>query len=535
MTGRPQLAPYPTDPGAGSGFPGYGQDAGLDLSGFTPDDLTGIAARFADGTADDLADALARVGNCAHPIRLHGQSHTIDATTGEVLASFTSTDAPLGMVLVPCGNRRAHVCPACSRTYAADTFQLIRAGVAGGKTIPTSVGGHPLVFATLTAPSFGHVHSTRDGSPCRPTTRGPELCRHGRPTTCRRVHDEDDDLIGQALCAGCYDYAGHVLWHYFAPELWRRFTIALRRALARRCGVPDSRLRDVATVQYAKVAEYQRRGAVHFHALVRLDGPATPDGFADPPAWLGADDLAALITDAAASVAVTAPAPADDQPARVLRFGRQLDARPVHTHRPDTANLGDGALSAEQVAGYLAKYATKAAGDPSADNPHLGRLRATCRRFADAARARQDEGEPIPGPDGRDVYLCLGKWVHMLGFRGHFASKSRRYSLTLGRLRQARRRYARLLADAARTGAPLDVADLENRLLAEDDDATTLVIGSWTYAGTNWPHTGDHALALAAAARAREHAQWRAEHRRSSNEIRTERGRRGRQAAVQGP
>jgi hypothetical protein len=32
----------------------------------------------------------------------------------------------------------------------------------------------------------------------------------------------------------------------------------------------------------------------------------------------------------------------------------------------------------------------------------------------------------------------LGRWVHMLGFRGHFVTKSRRYSTTLGELRAAR-------------------------------------------------------------------------------------------------
>lgn len=509
MTGRPQLAASPESREA-TRFPGFGEDAGLDLPTLTPDALAGLAARFLDGTTGALSEALARVNNCAHPIRLRGQSHTVDTRTGEVLGSFTSADAPLGVVMVPCGNRREHVCPACSRRYAADTFQLIRAGVAGGKTVPTTVGAHPLVFATLTAPSFGHVHSARDGSACRPVTRGPALCRHGRPITCRRVHDEGDDLIGQPVCPDCYDYAGHVLWHYFAPELWRRFTIALRRALARRCGIPAGRLPELATVQYAKVAEYQRRGAVHFHALVRLDGPATPEGFSDPPAWLSADDLADLITTAAASVAVTAPPPLIGEPARVLRFGRQLDARTVHTRGAD---LNDGALSAEQVAGYLAKYATKTTGDPTTDTAHTRRLRRTCTEYADAARVRQAEGEPIPGKDGLDLYLRLGKWAHMLGFRGHFASKSRRYSITLGRLRQARRRYARLLAESARTGQPLDVADLEARLLAEDDEATTLVIGTWTYAGTGWTNQGDTALALAAAARAREYDQWRAQQR----------------------
>lgn len=82
--------------------------------------------------------------------------------------------------------------------------------------------------------------------------------------------------------------------------------------------------------------------------------------------------------------------------------------------------------------------------------------------------------------------------------------------MTLGRLRRARQRYQRLVADAARNGSQLDVRDLEARLLA-DEDETTLVIGAWEYAGTAWPRPGDAALADAAAARAREYARWRAD------------------------
>ena len=83
----------------------------------------------------------------------------------------------------------------------------------------------------------------------------------------------------------------------------------------------------------------------------------------------------------------------------------------------------------------------------------------------------------------------------MLGFRGHFSTKSRRYSITLGRLRRARRRFQTLLAEADRNGQRLDTRDLEARLLAEDDD-TTLVVGSWSFAGTGWNTDGDTALAL---------------------------------------
>lgn len=102
----------------------------------------------------------------------------MDTTTGEILSTYTSAADPLGVTYVRCGNRRASKCPACSRLYAGDTFQLIRAGVAGGKTVPVSVADNPLVFATFTAPSFGKVHGRRDQlGRCHPHTRGPATWR----------------------------------------------------------------------------------------------------------------------------------------------------------------------------------------------------------------------------------------------------------------------------------------------------------------------------------------------------------------------
>lgn len=160
-------------------------------------------------------------------------------------------------------------------------FHLIRAGVTGGKGIPEAVADNPLVFATLTGPSFGVVHGRRDqDGRCHPMPgQAPgRPCVHGRRRFCHLRHGEDDPLLGQPLCGNCYDYGSHVVWQWWAPDLWRRFTIALRRLIAHALGVPAIRLGEVATVQYAKVAEYQLRGVVHFHALVRLDGPRTLDG-----------------------------------------------------------------------------------------------------------------------------------------------------------------------------------------------------------------------------------------------------------------
>ncbi len=100
----------------------------------------------------------------------------------------------------------------------------------------------------------------------------------------------------------------------------------------------------------------------------------------------------------------------------------------------------------------------------------------------------------------------------MLGFRGHFSTKSRRYSITLGQLRRARVRYQQLVTGVRRNGESLEeisTAEMEARLLADDEDETTL--GEWAYQGTGWTNAGDEALALAAAARAREYDQWRAQ------------------------
>ena len=259
-------------------------------------------------------------------------------------------------------------------------------------------------------------------------------------------------------------------------------------------------------MQYAKVAEYQLRGAVHFHALIRLDGPRTPDGFAAAPEGIDAAALALLVERATRTVRLTVPGVDQHDPSRILAFGRQVDARPVRTsRRPDDP---DRALNPGQVASYLAKYATKSTDDTDTqDNPHHQRLRTTARRLATRAHHGHSADE--------EPYALLGKWVHMLGFRGHFATKSRRYSITLGALRRARRRAQALIAESRADRRPLDLAALEADLLADDECDTTVVIGHWSYAGTGWRSDAQRVLATAAAARAREHDQWKAKQRKN--------------------
>lgn len=324
-----------------------------------------------------------------------------------------------------CRNRRATVCAPCSRLHAGDTFHLVRAGLLGGKTVPATVRDRPRLFITLTAPSFGPVHRT--GGRCRPRRDGGE-CEHGRPLGCGAIHDAADSLVGHPLCADCYDYRAHVLWHAHAGKLWDRFVIGVRRHLASAVGLTQSRFPDHARLSFARVAEYQKRAAVHVHAVVRLDGPAGPDD--EPPAWGTADRLADAVRTSTHRVVVrTVYSPAVGELA--LRWGVQLDVRPL---RADGVSPDD-----EVVAAYVAKYVTKGASETGAGTDH--RLTTwediAAAPVSDHVRALMRTCWRLGGlPEY--ATLRLRAWTHTLGYRGHILTKSRAYSTTYAALRAER-------------------------------------------------------------------------------------------------
>ncbi|MCX4663480.1 plasmid replication initiator protein [Streptomyces uncialis] len=369
------------------------------------------------------------IGGCAHPIYLAGHTTLVDGATGEMIRHYDTAEQSPGRAPIRCGNRRASVCPTCARVHAGDTYHLIRAGLTGGKGTPSTVG-HPRLFVTLTAPSWGSVHrvSGRDRDRCRPRRSG-GTCEHGRPVGCPQRHSTSDPAVGTPLCRDCYDYVGHVLWHAHAGLLWTRTTHAIRRQLATRAGVPQSRLGDHAMVSFVKTAEYQRRGAVHIHAVVRLDGP---DGPGSPPPW-DAELLAAAVTSALA-VSVSAPySPATG--ARVIRWGAQADVRELES----SADTGP---TADAVAAYIAKYVSKSV----QESVHGVDYRITS---AEGIRLA-----PVPSHIRAIMAVCwrlgglcefaglrLRAWAHTLGYRGHILTKSRVYSTTFRELRSIRAQF----------------------------------------------------------------------------------------------
>jgi hypothetical protein len=430
-----------------------------------------------------LSTALA-AGGCIRPIRLRGTVRDIDAATGEVIRGLDTGDLPDRAIYLPCGDRRASVCPPCAETYRADTYQLIRAGLAGGKGVPESVATHPCVFATFTAPSFGPVHTrvvTAGGraARCRPRRKA-NYCPHGRRISCGQRHKEADACLGRPLCPDCYDYSAAVVWNAHASELWRRTIIGLRRHLDRLAKAHGTRVE----LCYAKVGEFQRRGLVHFHAIFRLDGLDSnhPERTVPPHPAFTADVLADVIRHAASMTRfATVPHPARPKGWDII-WGVQLDPRTVQL-------TGDGEVTAVAVASYLAKYATKST---EAVGPLTVRItRENLRLYGNPAshQGRLIRAAWQLGDHQHEDFQALRRWAHMLGYRGHFATKSRRYSTTMRALRTARRNWTRHQHPTA----------------VPHVGKTVVTFTDLEWAGRGWRTTGDAFLALSAAAQAREH------------------------------
>lgn len=205
-----------------------------------------------------------------------------------------------------------------------------------------------------------------------------------------------------------------------------------------------------------------------------------------------------------------------------IAWGEQLLTKHV--------NAGDEPITDAAAAAYLAKYATKATevtgyastrispenvdqyADP--DGTHVQRLIDACWRLGRPTRLPapllgrgETQGEvdtETPNEAKSYPYTGLRRWAHMFGYGGHFLTKAQRYSTTFGQLRAARANYRRVEHnhDQDHTdAATVRAADHHG------DQASTLVVGLLSFAGTGWHTTGDALLANTSAALARARRQ----------------------------
>ncbi len=148
----------------------------------------------------------------------------------------------------------------------------------------------------------------------------------------------------------------------------------------------------------------------------------------------------------------------------------------------DAAVDPDRRTDAGRVASYIAKYATKSTGvtdgvdrrvrtlddiEATGANPHAKAMMRTALQLAEVPHL---------------AHLRLDQWAHMLGYRGHFLTKSRAFSTTFAALRDTRAAWA-LAKNLLDTGGPSDV----------------LVDTTWQVVGYGYRTAEEHTIAAAIA------------------------------------
>lgn len=144
-----------------------------------------------------------------------------------------------------CWSRNPKVCPGCARIYKQQQFLIMSNGF---QTEADFEKGNEIFaegnffFLTFTAPSFGKVHTGNK--------EGTLVC------SCGKLHEPKDTILGAAIDPKFYDYKGQVLWNHASGNLWRTTQHEIMTK------IPGAEL--------AVVREWQKRGVIHFHAIIRV-------------------------------------------------------------------------------------------------------------------------------------------------------------------------------------------------------------------------------------------------------------------------
>lgn len=331
------------------------------------------------------------VGFCERPIFLIGRDASGQARR---------------LVAVRCKSRRSSRCVPCSIAYQLDARRLVRLGFAPERR---SLRNVQWWWLTLTAPGVqltgSPVHTVRRVGG-RVKVCAPRSCLVcGLSISCLRRHSPEDGCVGAPFEGheDCYRYWAAVRWNHNVPALWDETLTKIRASLH---GQPW-------TLQYAKVVQWQTRGAAHIHAIIR--STATGE----------------VIRDAVATAKVQG-----------WGWGSQMRLERLTVAGPETLPQAANAISSR--IDYLCRYATRDVRILVPPHPgtlrglHLHRLREQAREMAMSL----DLTDPERVADG-------------LGYAGRTLTHSRRWGSSFASLAAARQAFASATATTTATTKPL--------------------------------------------------------------------------------
>lgn len=285
------------------------------------------------------------------------------------------------VVFIRCESTQARLCPSCARLRQIDQMRLIGSGCntsdRDGVT-EQHVAGYKFWFITLTAPSFGPVHRVPKTERSRPVQCG-----------CGLVHKHGDVLKGVPIKLKTYRYREQIEWNDRVNRLAKLTMDKLRELL------PES--------EYAFVREWQARGVIHLHGIVRV------------PEWMEDSEVMSSLMSLKA---------VKDNGAT---WGREIDVRPV-----DTGQTGNSVRYMSKVVAYTSKQQGESDGVlPEARRRHYNRLDWHARRLRCGKRNCGKR--------------CRGKKHREFGHTGHMMTMSKGWSfvgLTRTALVEQRKEYA---------------------------------------------------------------------------------------------
>lgn len=288
-----------------------------------------------------------------------------------------------------CQSKNPNVCPGCHRLHRRHCMMLIGSG------LPQKCGSPELknllepdcsqvvYFVTLTAPSFGKVHRKASSN---------KTGNHEVRCPCGQYHSPEDEVLFTPIKPRHYEYQNQVRWNKNSSELWRQTQQQARRHF------PD--------IAICAVREWQKRGAIHVHALVRV------------PSRLNQDEV---LQEIKAMKHQTIEVDGE-----IYRWGRQFDVKRV------TETTGNVSYMAK-VVGYTAKNVGWTESYDRMSEPRRKFYR-SLERAAQKNKCAKKNCEPE---------TCNGKGHKNLGFSGKQLTKTDNWSdVTMSSLREEMRLYA---------------------------------------------------------------------------------------------
>ena len=316
---------------------------------------------------------------CERPIGIPGEYYNTE--TGEL---YGSSDLEIA-----CNSAYWSVCRSCSVRHGQNAWLIGKSGISGldNETFSASAPADQYFgFLTLTAPSFGAVH-----------TKG--QCR------CGSHHSEHADMLHLPIDYRTYDLDGAATFNLVASRLLNRTKTSLRRRF------PN------ANIEYFGAVEPQKRGLLHVHLLTRTAYPLNP----------------AQVRDCVSSVRIFSE---PNRQGDLIRWGSQTDFSPIDSN--------------DAVSDRVFKYAMKSLRYTLKDHSStMDEETDTGWAMSSQAKAFYMELEErafkirasgrLAGVKPRLINRSVGGFA---GWTGHRMQKSRGWSaLTFLSLRRARAKY----------------------------------------------------------------------------------------------